>query len=76
MLALICLASLRWQTPKTNPAENASQAGRPCAILTAHVSILSEHKALIGFSAYLDQGSGIERLCPFLPRPLVSPLQL
>jgi hypothetical protein len=30
--------------------ENASQPGRPRAILTGHVSILSEHKALTGFS--------------------------
>jgi hypothetical protein len=49
--------------------ENASQPGRPCAILTAHVSILSEHKALTGFSAYLDHRSGSGR-ASFLPFPV------
>ena len=52
MLALICSASLRWETPKTNPAsENSSQPDRPCDMLTPHVSILSERKALTGFSS-------------------------
>jgi len=45
---------------------NASQPGRPCAILTGHVSTLSEHKALTGFSAYLDHRSGSGR-ASFLP---------
>jgi hypothetical protein len=35
-------------------AENTSQPDRPCAILTVHVSILSERKALTGFSAYCN----------------------
>lgn len=41
------------ENPRSQPrlAENTSQPGCPYAILTAHVSILSERKALTAFSA-------------------------
>jgi hypothetical protein len=48
---LYCFAAL--ENPRSQPrlAENTSQPGLPYAILTAHVSIPSERKAVTGFSA-------------------------
>ena len=52
MLALICSAFPREEAPKTNSANRKCfSAGPTLCNLTGHVSILSKHKALTGFSA-------------------------